>query len=166
MKLFNRLSLAGLLLSAATVVAASQPPEVEWIELMPEEDLELLKNMPEITHDGNEPAKLPDELMTGRVVPEFNNKAIRIPGFIVPLDYRDDDKRVTEFFLVPYFGACIHVPPPPPNQIIHVTYEKGVHVEALYEPYWISGTLKTTEISNEVADASYIMDADDVWLYQ
>ncbi len=153
----------GLFLAAGSVSAGA--PEVDWLELMPEEDLELLENMPEITHEGNEPAELPDELMTGNVVSEFDGQDIRIGGFIVPLEH-EDDKRVTEFFLVPYYGACIHVPPPPPNQIIHVSYPEGVHVDVLYEPYWIQGKLSTEQVSNDVADSSYTMDADDVTLYQ
>lgn len=153
----------GLFLTAGSAHAGV--PEVEWLELMPEEDIELLENMPEISHEGNAPAELPEELMTGRVVSGFNEKDIRIAGFIVPLEHKDD-QRVTEFFLVPYYGACIHVPPPPPNQIIHVSYPDGIHVDVLYEPYWIQGKLLTNEVSNDVAESSYTMDADDVTLYQ
>lgn len=159
------LPLLFLILSALSApLAAAEPQEVEWIELMPKEDLELLQNMPEIGHESNDPAALPEQLMTGNVVEAMDQRNIRIPGFVVPLEF-SDDKRVTEFFLVPYFGACIHVPPPPPNQVIHVSYPEGIHVDALYEPYWITGTLKTERISNDVADASYIMTADDVRLY-
>ncbi|MDX1587534.1 MAG: DUF3299 domain-containing protein [Oleiphilaceae bacterium] len=154
--------LLGLLMSAHLV--ASEAQEVEWIDLMPEEDIEFIQNMPEIGHDGNDPVSLPEELMTGNVVEAMDQRNIRIPGFVVPLEF-SDDKRVTEFFLVPYFGACIHVPPPPPNQIIHIRYPEGIHVDALYEPYWVSGTLKTERISNDVADASYVMTADKVELY-
>ena len=153
----------GLLLAAVSVQAAV--PEVEWLELMPEEDIELIENMPEISHEGNEPAALPEELMTGRVVSTFDEKDIRIAGFVVPLEY-EDDQRVTEFFLVPYYGACIHVPPPPPNQIIHVSYPEGFHVDALYEPFWIQGRIFTERVSNDTAESSYTMDADDVTLYQ
>lgn len=156
--------LSALLLGLANPLLAAQPTEVEWIELMPKEDLEFLQNMPEIDHEGNEPFSLPEELMTGNVVDSMDQKAIKIPGFVVPLEFTDD-KRVTEFFLVPYFGACIHVPPPPPNQIIHISYPQGIHVDALYEPYWVTGTLRTERISNDVADASYIMSADRVELY-
>lgn len=153
-----------LLLTLSGPLMAEEPREVEWIELMPKEDLELLQNMPEIGHESNDPAELPEELMSGNVVEAMDERNIRIPGFVVPLEF-SDDKRVTEFFLVPYFGACIHVPPPPPNQVIHVSYPEGIHVDALYEPYWISGVLKTERISNDVADASYVMTADDVRLY-
>ena len=161
------MKLRAALCALAFVLAApvsAEYAEIEWLDLMPQEDIELLENMPEINHEGNEPAELPEELMTGRVVPEFNERDIRIPGFIVPLEYKED-KRVTEFFLVPYYGACIHVPPPPPNQIIHVSYPDGIHVDVLYEPFWIEGRIFTHEVSNEVADSSYTMDATEVTLY-
>lgn len=84
----------------------------------------------------------------------MDGKAIRIPGFIVPLEF-SDNQVITEFFIVPFFGACIHVPPPPPNQIIHVKYPKGFKFETLYNPFWLSGVLKTTLVENAVATAAY-----------
>ena len=84
---------------------------------------------------------------------------------MVPLEF-DDTKRVTEFFLVPYFGACIHVPPPPPNQLIHVTYPEGIQVEVLYDPCRIKGTLRAERVSNDVGEASYTMKADSVAPHQ
>lgn len=102
----------------------AEPRELDWLELMPAEDLALLENMPEVEHEGDGPALLPDEIMTGRVVPEMSNVDARIPGFVVPLK-TTQDMEILEFFLVPYYGACIHVPPPPPNQIIHVKYHEA-----------------------------------------
>ena len=149
---------------------------VEWIDLIPEDDLEALLNPPKsITEieDGsiedqissqiqNSIAAASDDryqqaLVSTAVVTELNGKAIRIPGFIVPLEF-NDDQTITQFFLVPYFGACIHMPPPPPNQIIFVNYAKGFKLEALYHPFWISGKLKTSLKENEVATAAYVMD--------
>jgi hypothetical protein len=152
-------------LAAAGTVAANEYQEVNWTELMPAEDLRLLEEMPQIAHEGNAAPKLPEQLMQGRVVPEMDGRSIRIPGFVVPLEVTED-RRVTEFFLVPYYGACIHVPPPPPNQIIHVRYEAGFTPDALYDPFWITGTLRTDEVANDVAESSYVMEADEVTLYE
>jgi hypothetical protein len=70
----------------------------------------------------------------------FNNKTVRIPGFIVPLE--DSATQAAEFLLVPYQGACIHVPPPPPNQIVHVLMQKGRKMKfTMWDPYWIEGKL-------------------------
>lgn len=146
-------------------VVAEEYQEVTWAELLPAEDLRLLEEMPEIGHEGDAAPELPAQLMEGRVVPAMDGRSIRIPGFVVPLEMTDD-RRVVEFFLVPYYGACIHVPPPPPNQIIHVRYEAGFTPDALYDPYWISGTLHTEEVANELAESSYVMEADEIILYE
>jgi hypothetical protein len=105
-------------------------------------------------------------LVSTRVVPTFDGQAVRLPGFIVPLEFGGDQQfgdgqqQVTKFFLVPYFGACIHVPPPPPNQIVYAEYDKGFKLDSLYEPFWLSGTLKTTLIENDMATAAYTIKVD------
>lgn len=95
---------------------------------------------------------------------DMNKKNIRIAGFIVPLEY-DENQKITEFFLVPYFGACIHVPPPPPNQIIYVKYSKGLTLDAIYDPFWIEGQLITEIIENELALSAYTLNASDIHTY-
>ena len=92
---------------------------------------------------------------------EMNNKKIRIPGFIVPVDF-GDTQVVTRFLLVPYFGACIHEPAPPPNQTIYAEFEPGYTLESLWDPFWIEGTLLTTRVEEELATASYTLRADKI----
>lgn len=166
----NRLAaVAAIALAMLVVVVPVQAqddlPEIDWTDLMPAEDLKLLESMPEIEHEGAGPVTLPDEIMTGRVVPEMDGRAGKIPGFVVPLKTTEDMK-ILEFFLVPYYGACIHVPPPPPNQIIHVKYKEGFKLEALYEPVWVEGVLNTERTENDIASASYAIVADRVRLYE
>ena len=72
----------------------------------------------------------------------WNGQRIRIPGFVVPLERTKD--YVTEFLLVPYFGACIHSPPPPSNQIIHVVPAKRVSNLGTMDAVWVTGVLETT----------------------
>jgi len=72
----------------------------------------------------------------------WNGQRVRIPGFVVPLERQKDD--VTEFLLVPYFGACIHVPPPPANQIIHVFPAKPVKNMHTMDAVWVIGVLDTS----------------------
>lgn len=156
------LGLCLTLLSVTQVAAQDHEPEwreVDWLELMPEEDLLLLESMPEINHDGDGPVMLPDEIMTGRPVDAMDQVPARIPGFVVPLKVVGSEQLIVEFFLVPYFGACIHVPPPPPNQIIHVTYKPGFTLDVLYDPFWIQGVLRIEEVENDVALASYTLEA-------
>lgn len=153
-------------LSLFTTASAKEASgEIDWLELMPAEDLNLLENMPEVTHEGDGPAVLPDEIMTGRTVDEMDGRSGRIPGFVVPLK-TTQDMRILEFFLVPYYGACIHVPPPPPNQIIHVKYKEGFKLEALYDPVWIEGELKIERTENDVASSSYSIVAESVTPYE
>jgi len=99
------------------------------------------------------------------VVKELDGVQVKLPGYIVPLDMSEDG-RVTEFLLVPYFGACIHVPPPPSNQIVHATSELGVKVDELYQPFWIEGPLKVEHATSELADAGYRMEAQKIYLYE
>ncbi len=160
---FAVLLLVFLLLPA--LQARAQPREIDWLELMPAEDLALLESLPEVEHEGDAPALLPDEIMTGRVVPEMSQTKGRIPGFVVPLK-TTDDMRILEFFLVPYYGACIHVPPPPPNQIIHVKYKPGFTLDALYDPVWVEGTLVIEHTETDFGTSSYSMTADQVSPYE
>lgn len=149
---------------------------IEWVDLMPQEDLDAILNPPSYIseiEDGSPEDQISSQiqssiaaanddryqqaLVSTTIKAEMDGQAIRIPGYIVPLEF-DDDQVVTEFFLVPFFGACIHVPPPPPNQIIYVNYSEGFKLEALYNPFWVSGILKTSLIENDVATAAYAMD--------
>lgn len=159
------LALSLALVWPATASADTQWRTLDWVELMPAEDLKLLESMPEIQHEGDGPVTLPDEIMTGRVVPEMDNTPARIPGFIVPLK-TVGDQRIVEFFLVPYYGACIHVPPPPPNQIIHVTYPEGIELEVLYEPFWVEGPLTINRTEHDIGTSSYAIQAQAVVPYE
>lgn len=103
---------------------------------------------------------------------ELVGKPVRIPGYLLPLEY--DGDKVTEFFLVPYVGACIHTPPPPPNQIVHVKTSEGYAVEGLYTPVWVNGLLKNerSESSLSYVDgssnipSSYTLEASSVEAYE
>jgi len=102
---------------------------------------------------------------TAPVVPALDGQQVKLPGYIVPLEVSEEG-RVTEFLLVPYFGACIHVPPPPSNQIVHVTSELGVLMDALYQPFWVEGPLQVKNSTSELADAGYQMDASKIYPYE
>ena len=72
-------------------------------------------------------------------------KSVIIPGFAVPLDGDDGFDYIKEFLLVPTYGMCIHVPPPPPNQVIHVILDKPEHFEKFLYAVWITGILEIGE---------------------
>jgi hypothetical protein len=81
---------------------------------------------------------------------------------VVPLE--TDGKRTSEFLLVPYFGACIHVPPPPANQTILVKTKakEGAEIRKLYDVVWVTGVLKTELFVGDLAHAGYRIDAHQV----
>ena len=85
---------------------------------------------------------------------EFRGQIVSIPGYALPLEHRD--MGVKEFLLVPYVGACIHVPPPPPNQTVYVSLKEAYTIKDLYEPVWITGRLsiKATNQSLSLIDGS------------
>lgn len=87
------------------------------------------------------------------VEPLLNGVRIRIPGFIVPLDAQR--KQLKEFLLVPYFGACIHTPPPPANQIIHGVAVKQLKETEMMSAVWVSGTLEAVRSNTEFGASAY-----------
>jgi hypothetical protein len=83
---------------------------------------------------------------------------------MVPLE--DDAQEVTEFLLVPYAGACIHVPPPPPNQMVYVKLiHNGKAKMSFTEPIVVTGILKITDVKSPYGDVSYNLDGDSVKPY-
>jgi hypothetical protein len=73
---------------------------------------------------------------------------IRIPGYVLPLQFRD--RKAVEFLLVPTVGACIHTPPPPANQLVHVVHPDGIEVKGLYEPVWVTGVMSAKQSVQDV----------------
>ena len=73
------------------------------------------------------------------VVEDLNGQQVRMPGYALPLEY--SNTKITEFLLVPWVGACIHTPPPPPNQIVYVKLEKGIANAGRYTPVWVTGEM-------------------------
>lgn len=94
------------------------------------------------------------------VVESLNGKRIQIGGYVVPLDF--EATSVKEFLLVPFVGACIHVPPPPANQLVFVQAAKGFPIKGMFEPVWVTGRMKTEMSFTGLADAGYTLEAETV----
>jgi hypothetical protein len=162
-------------------VAAEQLLELQWSQLMPPAPPKLKSFLAPRTGpfdlgsvpDDGQPA--PDPLPEGRwmstkrkssgpvpVVESLDGKRVRIGGYVVPLDF--DATSVKDFLLVPFVGACIHVPPPPPNQIIYVKIEKGFDVQGSFDPVYVTGTLKVLAAFTGLAETGYSLDAERVEL--
>ncbi|WP_137888614.1 DUF3299 domain-containing protein [Pseudomonas sp. 2FE] len=154
-------------------VEAAQVRELTWSELIPADapaapqaqaPLHDLSQLADALAAESAPAAT-QQSPAAPVVKALDGQDVKLPGYIVPLDVTEEG-RVTEFLLVPYFGACIHVPPPPSNQIVHVTSELGVLMDALYQPFWIEGPLQVQASSSELAEAGYQMDASKIYPYE
>lgn len=161
-----------VLLALLAPLAVAEVRELQWSDLIPEgappppppvalHDLSQLADALAAESGPATPQQSPAE----PVVEALDGIRARLPGYIVPLAISEEG-RVTEFLLVPYFGACIHVPPPPSNQIVHATSELGVKMDALYQPFWIEGPLRVEHASSELAEAGYRMDAQKIRIYE
>ena len=108
------------------------------------------------------------------VAKELDGQHVRLAGYLLPLDITD--AKVTQFLLVPYVGACIHAPPPPPNQIVHakVNQAQGIKRGGLYDPVWVTGKIKAKSMVKDLffidgsanVDIGYTMQADRIEPYQ
>ena len=95
-----------------------------------------------------------EQIGTYNVVDDLDGAKVRLPGYVVPLDFKASSE-YTEFLLVPYFGACLHTPPPPPNQIIYVKSSPASKITDLYEPVWIEGVMKTGKFGTDLGNSAY-----------
>ena len=91
---------------------------------------------------------------------DWDAQRVRLPGYTVPVVYEDD--RVREFLLVPYVGACIHVPPPPANQLVYVRSDTPFVSTGLFDPVRVTGRLDSSETSTRLARIGYTMQAEAV----
>ena len=160
----------GVGLAAAEPSPAAQDDvrELEWEDLMPEGwdpfsglDALMSDDAQNLADDSAQAGTLMnayrDAVRSAPVVGALDGRQVRLPGFVVPLDFQDME--TSEFLLVPYFGACIHVPPPPSNQIVYVRTVAGYPIKELFDPVWVTGVISTQAHPNEVGDAGYTMQA-------
>jgi hypothetical protein len=98
------------------------------------------------------------------VVESLDGKRIKLPGFVVPIE--GDGKKLSEFLLVPYYGACIHVPPPPANQTVYVKVPKGdAKIRQAFDTVWVTGVLSAKSFNSDLATAGYQLQAEEVTPY-
>jgi len=143
-------------------LAARGIKRIGWEDLMPEGEEERLAQMFQaqmamMYSGGITEGSAGDtavQIGTFNTVKELNGKKIKIPGYTVPFEY-GANAQIKEFLLVPYFGACLHAPPPPPNQTIFVMSDKPIKMKDLAQAVWIEGTIHTQTQESELADAAY-----------
>ena len=128
------------------IISAQEPLELFWEDMVPPDY--QAPNTP-LSHEGS----MLQMGLDAPIVKRLNGKLVKIPGFVVPIE--GDNQTTTEFLLVPFFGACIHVPPPPANQIVYVKFSEAVPIENLYDAVWVTGTLSTDGWEGDLATVGY-----------
>ena len=165
---------------ALTASALAERVMLSWDDLMPEGEYERLEEMYAAYMAGLEqqlassqatslmdagpggfiaegsPLDQMVQLGTYNTVADLDGLDVRIPGYITPFDFNADGM-YTEFLLVPYFGACIHVPPPPPNQIVYVKTEAPVEIKDIWSPIFAEGRMATQRHLNDTGNAAYTL---------
>jgi hypothetical protein len=141
--------------------------DLDWKELLPErERAHFTATAPPPIHDyrgeGGPPAVQAQDFNVNK---SLEGVTVRLPGFIVPLEAVKNGG-VSEFLLVPYFGSCIHVPPPPPNQIVYVHTSKRAGIESIYDAYWITGKLHLQTKTTRLGATAYELSADKIEVYK
>ncbi len=146
---------------------------LDWAELIPS-DWEPLKDFQVLDFDSmsdSDPRaiaalkKLQAAWKNAPLNPAIKDEAIEISGFIVPLDNSKADT-IEEMLLVPYFGACIHVPPPPSNQVIHVVMDKPLKGFQMMDPVTVRGRLKPSRTDTPYGSSGYQLQAQQVSAYE
>ena len=130
------------------------PPGVPYAEIIGEGDMDEANDTWSPIFDANA-TKLNEAL---------NGAYVRLPGFIIPLEI--GSAGVTDFVLVPYVGACIHTPPPPPNQLIFAQTKTPWPSEELWSPVWVVGTMYTQLQTTEIAETGYALKVDSMEIYE
>ena len=164
-----------------TIRSASEPEqdskfrEITWDDLMPAEFQPaaiLMKYQDQLAElEDDDPkavelyGKIQAEMDNAPINDQLNGQFIRLPGFIAPLENKDG--KVSEFLLVPYFGACIHVPPPPINQtvLVKTTADSALNADQVFDPVWVSGQLSTEGLSTDIGEAGYRIENAHVEMY-
>ena len=149
-KLLSCVWLMLMLSGFGTAVSATNDeayPEIRWEALVPKDwdpakqfkTLDLSKLQDGDPKAAEALASMRSAWDAAPAEPSMNGRKVRIPGFVLPLDQAGE--AVKSMLLVPYFGACIHTPPPPANQIVHVILKKPAEGMKMMDAFWVSGTL-------------------------
>lgn len=131
--------------------------DLDWKDLIPEGQTTIptvLQGLFE--HDEGLPSS--EQPHSKGVRSDWNGQIVRLPGFIVPIDYTGSG--VTAFILVPFVGACVHVPPPPANQLVFVTTQDPYESSGMFEPVNVIGMFGVSSLSTQLADIAYALSAD------
>lgn len=152
----------GALALVAQGARAEEYIDLEWSDLLPKGENPVPPILQGVMDHDDAPLFSEQPASTG-VRHDWNGQIVRLPGFIVPIEYSGTG--VTSFILVPFVGACVHVPPPPANQLVFVTTNTPYQSSGLYEPVNVIGMFGTASTSTQLADIAYALSADHIEPY-
>ncbi|MBT3016173.1 MAG: DUF3299 domain-containing protein [Candidatus Thiodiazotropha sp. (ex Clathrolucina costata)] len=174
MKSLNSALLAFSLLVSMDSLHAEPVQELEWDAMIPEDYrpdkiMAQFGDINALDDDDPRAQKILEELeavwQEAPIVESLDGKRVKLPGFVVPIE--GDGKKLTEFLLVPYYGACIHVPPPPANQTVYVKVPKGdAKIRQAFDTVWVLGVLSAKSFNSDLATAGYQIVAEEVTPYE
>ncbi|WP_395338483.1 DUF3299 domain-containing protein [Ningiella sp. W23] len=155
----------------ASRLETNRPVDVQWSQLLPANEKSVLEKYQQ--KQASTPTEFADNILLSleatsdddysaamvstNSVDTFDNQSVSIAGFIVPIDY-NKDKSLSNIFIVPYFGACLHFPPPPPNQIIFSQLGQGFSDFEITQAYRLNGVLRRGLFEDPLGTSAYILD--------
>ncbi|OOZ36301.1 DUF3299 domain-containing protein [Solemya velesiana gill symbiont] len=170
MKFWFAIPLLFSVVVSLSTVHAEPAQELEWDAMIPEDYRpdKIMEQFGDINElDDNDPraqtilTELEAAWNAAPVVESLDGKRVKLPGFVVPPE--GDGKKLSEFLLVPYYGACIHVPPPSANQTVYVKVPKGdAKIRYAFDTVWVSGIMSAKSFSSDLATAGYQIQAEEV----
>ena len=165
--------------AALTRIANSQALDITWEQLLPELERELITK-----YQAPEPERISDltdqilrsieassdteyqsAMVSTNTISTFDNAHVSLAGFVVPIEFYDDTSP-SLVFLVPYFGACIHFPPPPPNQIVFARLPPGFDQLDINQAYTFEGILQQGLFEDQMGTSAYEMNVTSISLYE
>ncbi|MES9925749.1 MAG: DUF3299 domain-containing protein [Candidatus Thiodiazotropha endolucinida] len=174
MKSWNSALLVFSLLVSMGSLYAEPVQELEWDAMIPEDYrpdkiMAQFGDINALDDDDPRAQKILEELeavwQEAPIVESLDGKRVKLPGFVVPIE--GDGKKLTEFLLVPYYGACIHVPPPPANQTVYVKVPEGdAKIRQVFDTVWVLGVLSAKSFNSDLATAGYQIVAEEVTPYE
>ena len=157
----RRMVLASMAMAALAprMVLADDYIDLDWEDLLPEGQVTIPNALRGFIDHESAPLSSHQPVSSG-VRTDWNGQIVRLPGYIVPIDY--DGTGVTAFVLAPFVGACVHVPPPPANQLVFVTTETPYETEGLFEPVNVIGMFGVSSMHTQLAEVGYALSADSI----
>ena len=131
--------------------------DLKWGDLRPKNEVVIPNILQGIIEHDDAPLFSQQPPSSG-VRSDWNGQIVRLAGFIVPIEHKGTG--VVAFILVPYVGACVHVPPPPANQLVFVTTETPYEADGLFEAVTVTGMFGASSISTQLADIGYALSAE------